>query len=545
MTTMGAPSPARPSTGARRTLLLALLALALVVCTPPAHAHQPPTPPTPAQPQAHHAAATGHERWYTIEMFGARAGWMSSIERADDTGTITSESQAQINVRRGPINLSIVMSGRFVETADGKPLSMRTVQRMGATDVTQEYTFTPEGPVEVESVQAGVRSRATLPRPEGAWLTPAAASRYAQQRFRSGAKEISVRTIDPMTGLTVVSSTRRVQGEARISVDGREIDAIRTSVETSVAPGVTSTEYVDAAGALLRSETTMGGMAVVSHATTREKALEPFAGEIPEIFVSTFISPDKPIDNPRAARRALFAISVDEGTLATPPQTGSQRVAVRSAQEALVTIDLDTLSPAPPEDAANPAFLASTAMCNTQDDEIIRLARRALARLPQDAGPGERAEACRAFVHRFIRQKSLGVGMATATEVARSREGDCTEHSVLLAALLRANNIPARVASGLVYVDEMIGQRAIFGYHMWTQALIEIDGAPRWVDLDAAIPGSPSSDATHIALGLSDLADGDVTQSMISVALNLGRLRVRVIEVAHAPATAPAPADQP
>ena len=41
---------------------------------------------------------------------------------------------------------------------------------------------------------------------------------------------------------------------------------------------------------------------------------------------------------------------------------------------------------------------------------------------------------------------------ATAAEVARSREGDCTEHAVLLAALARARGIPARVAMGLVYV---------------------------------------------------------------------------------------------
>ena len=37
---------------------------------------------------------------------------------------------------------------------------------------------------------------------------------------------------------------------------------------------------------------------------------------------------------------------------------------------------------------------------------------------------------------------------------ARTRSGDCSEHAVLLTALLRARGIPARVSHGLVYLEQ-------------------------------------------------------------------------------------------
>src|SRR5690606_5201760 len=99
--------------------------------------------------------------------------------------------------------------------------------------------------------------------------------------------------------------------------------------------------------------------------------------------------------------------------------------------------------------------------------------------------PAVIAEKLRRFVHSYISNKSLDVGLASASEVCRTREGDCTEHATLLAAALRFAGIPSRVVSGLIYAEEFAGRSRIFGYHMWTQALLPDDaGAMRWVDLD-------------------------------------------------------------
>jgi hypothetical protein len=61
------------------------------------------------------------------------------------------------------------------------------------------------------------------------------------------------------------------------------------------------------------------------------------------------------------------------------------------------------------------------------------------------------------------------VPFATADEVARTREGDCTEMGCLAAALGRAVGIPTRVAFGLVYDQHEPG----FGGHLWTEAYLD------------------------------------------------------------------------
>ena len=87
------------------------------------------------------------------------------------------------------------------------------------------------------------------------------------------------------------------------------------------------------------------------------------------------------------------------------------------------------------------------------------------------------------------------LGYASAEEALRTRSGDCTEYAVLLAALARARNIPARVSYGLVYADRFSGKKDVFSPHAWVQAWT----GTRWESYDAGIG---EFDATHLALGI-------------------------------------------
>ena len=163
-------------------------------------------------------------------------------------------------------------------------------------------------------------------------------------------------------------------------------------------------------------------------------------------------------------------------------------------------------------------------MIDSADEKVRELLARATEGLPKDAKPAQTAETLRKFVNRFVTTKDFSVGMATASEVARTAQGDCTEHAVLLAALLRAAGIPSRTVAGLLYVDEFIDQTNVFGYHMWTQAWL--DG--RWVDLDATL--DVAFDATHIALAVGALNDPAVTNDMVAMSALTGHVSVRVLE---------------
>ncbi len=156
------------------------------------------------------------------------------------------------------------------------------------------------------------------------------------------------------------------------------------------------------------------------------------------------------------------------------------------------------------------------------DPEVMAMAREAVGK----AGtPYEIADRLRVYVTRVIKDKNLSIGFASASEVCRNREGDCSEHAVLLAALGRVHRIPTRVVMGLVYVPAFPGASDVFGFHMWTQFHLGGD----WVDLDAAQRESDCN-PTHIAVATSSLKDaalGDMAFALINI---IGRLRIEVLE---------------
>jgi transglutaminase-like putative cysteine protease len=68
-----------------------------------------------------------------------------------------------------------------------------------------------------------------------------------------------------------------------------------------------------------------------------------------------------------------------------------------------------------------------------------------------------------------------------ASTVAARREGDCTEHAVLLAALVRARKIPARVVLGIALLE---GPKAVLAVgHAW----VEWHDGKQWLLADAAL----------------------------------------------------------
>jgi transglutaminase-like putative cysteine protease len=98
-----------------------------------------------------------------------------------------------------------------------------------------------------------------------------------------------------------------------------------------------------------------------------------------------------------------------------------------------------------------------------------------------------------ALVDRWIDKKTLTRGIDSAARVAARREGDCSEHAVLLAAAARLAGRPARVVIGVALV-ELGGSLRGFG-HAWT----EIHDGAAWRTADAT--GLPAG-VRYLPLGV-------------------------------------------
>ncbi|MGH7133270.1 MAG: transglutaminase-like domain-containing protein [Phycisphaerales bacterium] len=503
--------------------ILPTRAPALQTATQPAPAAATPAPaPAPANPAPKKAAA--EDQWYIVELNGQRSGYMHSREERKD-GKITTTSSMVLAIKRGAAALEITIDTEFVETEAGKPISMTFARKLGSQPQSTETRWTDDG-VEITEIQNGNRSTHTAKAPAGEWLTPGAADRYVEAELAKNAKQIGLKTIDPSSGLKVFTVTRTVLEHTNIDVVGRTVPAIKWESEASIQPGIKSVEYAGLDGRALRTDINLGGLTL--RMTLADKDLALAKMNAPELLVSTLVKPDKPINKPRLTKKAVYKLSVAEGEMPMLLNLATQTCERIDAKAVRLTVDVNAKPPAPKEDIANHDFSTATAMLNSDDPEIRKLLPGAA---PDHGMPGLTPEHLRHFTHRFIKTKNFSVGFASASEVARTKTGDCTEHGVFLAALLRAKGIPSRVVSGLIYVDDFGDKGDIFGYHMWTQALVTSNGVTRWIDLDGTLPNDVPFDATHIALGTSSLTDEDQQNFLVALAPLIGRLQITVEKV--------------
>ena len=469
--------------------------------------------------------------WFAVELFNQRAGWSKQSETTSN-GTIETESLMEFSIGRGDTAIKVRMGTLFTESQEGKPLRMKIHREMAAAPVTEEYSFTPDGVTITTTTAAanGDESKTTSkhPLPKGEWLTPAKLGRITKEKIKAGEKKFSVVTIDPSSGMDIVTVDREAKGTQQITIGNRTIDATVWSMVTKTSSGVNvvGTEYLDADLELIRSDISLGGISMNVVRTDASVVDRKFVA--PEMMVQLFVKPDRTIASPRELKDATYVLSVKEGEMPSLPSAGGQRYEKIDSLSGRLVVSAKNFVEATDEEQNDPSFLQHSAMISKDDPMIIALKTKAI-RDKTALEPRERAELLRRFTYRHISHKELGKGFAGAAEVAKTCTGDCSEHAVLLAALLRADGIPARVASGLIYADQFAGEKGIFGYHMWTQALVALDGKPRWLDLDSTLQGDMQPfDATHIAVSVSALKDGDLNSSMMNLVPLLGRLEIKV-----------------
>lgn len=460
------------------------------------------------------------EQWYRIELAGQPAGWMHSRETWRNE-LRTTESKIQLRFRRGDSQQSIEIHSRFEETRAGEPKKAWIRQSLGAQPVEITYLYSTDG-ITSESEQAGETTRQILPLPAEPWLPPGKAQDTIRDHLRRGSTSFTLSTVDPQAGILPFETRwELVERDVEQLLAGHSIETSRWRQSQTLTPGLESTIHLDDNGDMVSSTTPMMGMELRLLRVSREEALA--SSEAPELLRETFIDPDRALENPRSLRSARFEITVRGGLPEALPSVGYQQ-AEHDGDRAEVSIDLDRQPPAEPlSDKEKALYLRPTTFLQHEDSTLRGLHGRLAEGLPE--APGQRAEFLRRFVERYLEEKNLDSVLATASEAASSKAGDCTEHSVLLAALLRADGIPSRVVAGLIYVEDFLGARDFFGYHMWTQA--HLDG--RWIDLDATL--SRPFDAAHIAFVTSALADdGSALADLGRIGALIGRSEIRILE---------------
>ncbi len=515
----------------RSVLLLVLLAVVVV-----------PAAPVAAQDgvvavDADRVAGWREELWSVVEVNGEKVGWARTAWREVEGGLI--ESLDRTVMRMGRMDTEMVIDERtvFVETADGEPVRIEREVRRGADVRSERYEF-GDGVVSAEVTRPGGVSSSEVALPEVRWMTPREAEAFSAARLRAGADRFATVGLAADNGrVRAVRTEFERSGPASFEMNGREIAGVRGRLTTDELPGVPMEAVLDASGRTLRADLGMGAMSVTTRAAPMAEALEAWDG--PELMASVFVEPTGRRLLPEGASefdrdvrpvRAVYLVRGKDGEVPALVETSAQRVAkidgapavrvtVESRRELLERVELD--------DEQRLAALEASGLIEANDEGIKALTARALAeQAVEEADAFAKAEALRSFVYGYVESKGLGRTFSSAAEVLESRSGDCTEHTTLLVAMLRAAGIPARGVTGLIAVG---APEPAFGYHMWAQAWVgDADDAGRgvWVDLDAAWP--ERFDATRIAISVSDLGDDEPFGGLAEVFSAMGNLEIRV-----------------
>jgi hypothetical protein len=298
------------------------------------------------------------------------------------------------------------------------------------------------------------------------------------------------------------------------------------------------TLWTDRAGEKLKTHSQ--AMAMETFRATKEEALEKSETARFDVGLKTNVKLEKPLSGAHDARRAVYRVHLTGSDPAAVFVSGStQKVKSLDANTAEVTVY--AVRPDKPGNADAPADLPTTAdrepnnWIQSDNPKIIALAKEAAS---DETDPWQTAVKLEQFVHKYINRTDYSQAFASAAEVLETREGDCTEYAVLLAALCRARGIPARVAVGLVYVPSVQG----FGYHMWTEIYIkenyinksplplgEGEGEGKWIPIDATL-AKGGIGAGHLQLAHSSLKGASAYSSFLPVVQVVGRLKIEVIE---------------
>jgi transglutaminase-like putative cysteine protease len=260
---------------------------------------------------------------------------------------------------------------------------------------------------------------------------------------------------------------------------------------------------------------------MVQYKTTKEKA-QRFAPGAAPATINSLIPLNYRIERPYDAEEAMYRITVkgDVDPLTAFARDGRQSIRDRKGN----TIDMVVKATYPArmnQVVAAPAqeFLKSNYYINSDDEKVRQLARQAVGATKD---PWQQSLQIERYVHGYITNKNMKEALATADEVARRREGDCTEHAMLAAAMCRAVGVPSRTALGLIYVDHP--QRGpSMGFHMWTEVYV----GGEWQAIDATL-GRGFVGASHLKISDHSWHDEQGLKPLLPVLRVLGKLNIEV-----------------
>ena len=465
------------------------------------------------------------ESWMGVYMGGIKVGYshneeFSLIKNGKKLKKSFSESWMKV-ARLGGNSIEIVTVQESIYDEQGKPLECIIRLKMSESETVMRAEIGPDKIL----FKSGDKIIKELPYEEEFYLEVPVEKIIEEEGLKPGNK-YNFKILD-FTSYSLVDFSFEVIGKEDVLILGKKMILWHAKGETTYVIPLSIDEWIDESGNSWRSINKTSFTTLTSIRMPKEKALE-VSEETFDIAFSTIIKPNVTFENPQKIQGVTFKLSgISADKIKNFPfDDGSQKIIEVGEDYAIVQTSSQIFKEEeailfPVKDKEFRRFLKSSAFCQAEDPEIQKVAKEIVG---QERNSWRASKKIAEWVEKEM-TANYDVGFATAKEIIKNREGDCSEHTVLTVALCRAVGIPARAAVGIMY------GRGIFAYHMWPEVYVG-----RWISLDSkwlAVDkksGEYYTDATHIKLGRSLLDENIFKEMAQAISEIIGKLKLEIID---------------
>jgi hypothetical protein len=488
-------------------------------------------PPQSTAVSATASAGADRETWEIYIIQGTRVGYgRTAIKHVSVAGStqLQVEGLQHLSVKRFNQRTEQEMSFSSIETPSGGLVEFHSEIRQGT--VPQRTIGRVSGDrLMLETITQGQQQSTSIPWSAVYGGFSAEEQSLLRQPMQPGEHRTLHALVIAVNQVATIEMTARDYEPTKLLTGTYDLLRINTVTRFPDGLELSTIVWCDRTGDSLKTRTdVLDGLE--SFRATRAEALEKTDAEGFDLGRDISIKLDRPLPeryaaDPHATRQIRYLARLEGGDPAAAFDSGPSQQ-VRSIDPHTAEVTVYAIRPGQPggnpdarDDPPSDDDLRPNNLIQSDDARVVTMAHEAAGGLHD---PWQTAVRLEGYVNRLIKKKDFSQAFATAAEVAENPEGDCTEHAVLLAALCRAEKIPARVAIGLVCLG---GQNSL-AYHMWTEVYVD----KRWIPIDATLARGGIG-AAHLKLAHTNLQGASAYSAFLPVMKVAGRLRIEIQQV--------------
>ena len=430
-------------------------------------------------------------QWMGLYYKGEKTGYSyRKVEKMADGYKISEQMKMRLNVMNVQKDIET-----FTAAYLGPDMKLRSFDFMLDSDVTMNIKGRVEGKnLKVSMETAGTKSEQVIELKDEPSLNLSLIPNILREGIKPDQK-ISMAVIDPIT-MTQERILVEVEGKERIMSMNvmREAFRLRGSFK-----GIEFSVWLTEKGEVLREESPFGFVLVKENEDDAMQTGNPSVDIIAQVAVPFNLK--LPYDT-KYLRVKLSGINLKVLELDGGRQSLKGDV-LEIRKEEIQSSKFKAESLKSPVE-----YLKGTMFIQSKDPEIVSMSKEIVK---DEKDMLKKARLLYVWVYRNIR-KTPALTIPMATEVLKSRRGDCNEHTTLYTALARASGIPTRIALGLTYKD------GYFYYHAWPEIFIG-----QWIAIDPTLGQFPA-DAAHMRITTGDI---DKQMQILSV---IGKIKIEGLE---------------